>query len=568
MSEGDSASSWLSRLLNSNHRTASSSVFRTKATPQFRGLCASFALPLILLASKSIFAQEASANDWSQSNTYNGDTFNSPSDYGQQFDVQQSYPDQAYPQQSYGPTITPTQPLSAGALEQLVAPIALYPDALVAQVLAASTYPGQVADADQWRQSHRYSSPEQVAAGADVQNWDPSVKALTAFPQVLAQMDRNLQWTTDLGNAYYNQPQDVMEAVQVMRHRAETAGNLQSTPQQAVYYNQDYIQLTPVNPQVVYVPTYNPWTVYGDTVSPYPGFSLLGAVESFFGSSPISYGLGIALSAFSHTPWGWLAWGLNWLADTVLFNQSDYYCHSNSVTDWGFRHDGWHAYAGRGGFGRRRFEHADGFRRFGGEHNWGRGSGFSRSGERYAGNWGRNADRGFHTFGGGYDRNARQGYSHMQTAGNWRQFDRRQFDRSRYGSNANRELGAGYRGGLHTSYGHSAPTYRASNSGFERREFATESSRGFAGRTSFTSQNFARSEGKASHFGGSHFFGGAHAPKRVSSYGSSGFHIGGGGHPPKSTFHGGGKSFGGGRSQGGGGHSGGGHSGGGGKRHH
>ncbi len=191
------------------------------------------------------------------------------------------YPDsgRAYPQQGYGQGAAQAQPLTAVQLEQLVAPIALYPDALVAQVLAASTYPGQVADADQWRQAQGYASPDQVAAGADVQNWDPSVKALTAFPQVLALMGRNLQWTTDLGNAYYNQPQDVFEAVQVMRQRAQAAGTLQSTPQQAVRNDQGYIQLMPVNPQVVYVPTYNPWTVYGEQVSPYPGFSLLGAVR-------------------------------------------------------------------------------------------------------------------------------------------------------------------------------------------------------------------------------------------------------------------------------------------------
>ena len=91
-----------------------------------------------------------------------------------------------------------------------MAPIALYPDTLVAQVLAASTYPAQVVDADRWRQAQGYASPDQIAAGADAQTWDPSLKALTAFPQVLAEMDRNLQWTTDLGNAYYNQPQDVL----------------------------------------------------------------------------------------------------------------------------------------------------------------------------------------------------------------------------------------------------------------------------------------------------------------------------------------------------------------------
>ncbi len=105
----------------------------------------------------------------------------------------------------------------------MVAPIALYPDALVAQILAASTYPTQVVEADRWVQSQGSVPPEQLAAGANAQNWDPSVKALVAFPSVLAQMDRNIQWTTDLGNAYYNQPDDVMSAIQMMRGRAQAA---------------------------------------------------------------------------------------------------------------------------------------------------------------------------------------------------------------------------------------------------------------------------------------------------------------------------------------------------------
>lgn len=521
---------------------------------------------LLPLASGKLFALQTSSGDqgsgdqgWSQNDSYRGQYAPSPqSNYGQQADAQQPYSTyrnsgQAYPPQGYGQALTPAQPLSASQLEQLVAPIALYPDALVAQVLAASTYPSQVADADQWRQAQRYNSPDQIASGADAQNWDPSVKALTAFPQVLAQMDRNLQWTSDLGNAYYNQPQDVVEAVQVMRRRAQAAGTLQSTPQQAVYYDQGNIQLTPVNPQVVYVPTYNPWTVYGGQVSPYPGFSLLGAVESFFGSSPISYGLGIAMSAFSHTPWGWLAWGLNWLAESVLFNQSDYYSNSNSVTDWGFRHDGLHAYAGRGEFGRRGYER-NGFHRFGDGYNNNRGRGFGRSPDRYAGNWARNSDRGFHSFGGGYERTGHQAYNHMRDDGNWRQFDRHG-----YGSNTNRGIGEGYRGGAGMAYGHSAPSYRTSNSGFERRQFGGEASRGFASRHSYASQNFARSQGKAPRSGNPHLFGGGYAgggyaPKRVNSRSSGGFHWGGGGHAPKS-FQGGGKSFGGGHAHGGGGHS-------------
>jgi len=112
------------------------------------------------------------------------------------------------------------QALGADQLDQLVAPIALYPDALVAQVLAAATYPTQVVEADRWRQSQGNAPADQIAAGADSHNWDASVKALTAFPTVLSQMDKNLQWTTDLGNAYYNQPQDVMDSVQAMRQKS------------------------------------------------------------------------------------------------------------------------------------------------------------------------------------------------------------------------------------------------------------------------------------------------------------------------------------------------------------
>ncbi|MGA7857212.1 MAG: DUF3300 domain-containing protein, partial [Terracidiphilus sp.] len=218
--------------------------------------------------------------------------------YGQQFGQQGNYPQQGNAQGG---------PLSPDELQQLVAPIALYPDALVAEILAASTYPPQVAAADQWLQAQGNAPAEQIAAGADAQSsWDPSVKGLTAFPQVLGMLDRNLQWTTSLGNAYYNQPQDVLQTIQVMRQRAEQAGNLESTPQADVSNNQGYINIAPANPDTVYVPSYNPWDVYGQPVSPYPGFSLVGALGSFFGSSPVQYGLGIAMQAFMQAPWGWL----------------------------------------------------------------------------------------------------------------------------------------------------------------------------------------------------------------------------------------------------------------------
>ena len=497
---------------------------------------------LVLLEPGKLFAQQTQPGDqgWSQK-----EQSEPQSDYGQPSDEQRSFPDsgQAYTQQGYGQPPGPAQPLDAARLEQLVAPIALYPDTLVAQVVAASTYPGQIADADRWRQMQGFASPDQIVAGADAQNWDPSVKALTAFPQVLAQMDRNQQWTTDLGNAYYNQPQDVLQAVQVMRRRAQAAGTLESTPQQAVDYDQGYIQLTPVHPQLVYVPRYNPWTVYGEQVSPYPGFSLLGGVQSLLGSSPISYGLGIAMGAFSHTPWGWLAWGLNWFAQSVLFNQSNYYSHSNTVADWGFRHDGLHAYAGRGVFAGRSYGHtSEGFRQFGDGYNRNRGLGFAHWPGRDDENWRGNSNRGFHAFGSGYDRTPRQARNYRQAP-----VSRQQFARGGYGSSGKGGTGEGFGSGARPSYARSLQAYRTPASGFQPGEFGGR----FSG--AFASSNFARSAGKPPHSGGFHLFGGRHAPKTVGIPGSGGFRRGGGGHAPKS-FHGSGKDFGGGHSHGGGGH--------------
>ena len=125
-------------------------------------------------------------------------------------------------------------PQTPEQLQQLVAPIALYPDALVAQILAAATYPDQIVEADRWLQQHTDLKGEQLGNEVDKQPWDPSVKALVEFPSVLANMDKNLSWTSSLGDAYVNQQQDVMNAVQVMRDRAEKAGNLKSTSQEKV----------------------------------------------------------------------------------------------------------------------------------------------------------------------------------------------------------------------------------------------------------------------------------------------------------------------------------------------
>jgi Protein of unknown function (DUF3300) len=265
----------LTRLLPNSHYSSSRHTYSIAFPGQLlRRLVALFTVTLLLLAGQGeLFAQQAPYYG-PPVPPYQQTGYPQPPLSGQPAYTQQSYPqryptsNQSYPQEGYSQPQPSAQPLNARRLEQLVAPIALYPDTLIAQVLTASTYPLQVVDADRWRQAQGSASSDQIAAGANLQPWDPSIKAMTAFPQVLAEMDQNLQWTTELGNAYYNQPQEIFAAVQVMRQRAQAAGNLQNTPQQAVSYNQGNIQLAPVNSQTVYVPSYNPWSVYGEPVSP------------------------------------------------------------------------------------------------------------------------------------------------------------------------------------------------------------------------------------------------------------------------------------------------------------
>src|ERR1700674_5310489 len=170
--------------------------------------------------------------------------------------------------ESFGPTgqsneQSPPQPVqhSPQELQQLVAPIALYPDALVAQVLAASTYPAEIVEADRWMQSHSDLKGENLAKEVDKQPWDPSVKALSQFPSVLENMDKNLSWTSSLGDAYANQQQQVMDAVQAMRQQARNAGQLNGNEQEKVTTRGNTIIIQPANPDVVYVPAYDPWLV-------------------------------------------------------------------------------------------------------------------------------------------------------------------------------------------------------------------------------------------------------------------------------------------------------------------
>src|SRR5713226_5494513 len=230
------------------------------------------------------------------------------------------------------PAVEVTSPSSSQAaqaawspdeLNQLVAPIALYPDALVAQIVAAASYPTEVVEANRWIQQNTSLKGEELAKAADSQSWDPSVKALTQFPSVLAMMDENLSWTSAIGDAYVNRPQNVLDAVQVMRQRAQQAGNLKSAPQEVVTTEGQTIAIQPADPDVVYVPEYDPWDVYGEPIEFYPGW-----VGGDFVGPGIAFGLGVGVGVFGGFGWGWHHWRADWHGREVEFNHNPYHSHS------------------------------------------------------------------------------------------------------------------------------------------------------------------------------------------------------------------------------------------------
>src|SRR5271155_1518931 len=217
---------------------------------------------------------------------------------------------------------------TADQLQQLVAPIALYPDSLVAQVLAASTFPAEIVEADRWVQANPDLKGDDLAKAVDQQNWDPSVKALTAFPTVLQNMDKNISWTSSLGDAYYNQQQDVMDAIQVMRQKAQQAGNLKDTPQQNVETQGSNIVIQPASPDVVYVPAYDPWLVYGYPIVAWPGWYPVPGI--WFGGPSLFWGVGFGIGFYGGYGWGWGGWGFDWGHRAILYNNNRYYSRSST----------------------------------------------------------------------------------------------------------------------------------------------------------------------------------------------------------------------------------------------
>jgi len=240
--------------------------------------------------------------------------------------------------ESFGPTgqsneKAPTPPVqqTPQELQQLVAPIALYPDALVAQILAASTYPAEIVEADRWVQSHSSLKGEKLAKEVDKQDWDPSVKALAQFPSVLENMDKNLSWTSSLGDAYANQQQNVTDAVQALRQQAHQAGHLDNNEQEKVTTQGNTIVIEPANPEVVYVPQFDPWLVYGAPIVAYPGWYPEPGI--FLAGVGIGFGVGFGIGFFGGYGWGWGHWGYDWHGRSVIYNHNTYISHSRTIVN-------------------------------------------------------------------------------------------------------------------------------------------------------------------------------------------------------------------------------------------
>lgn len=229
--------------------------------------------------------------------------------------------------QAPAPKVAST-PIPPAQLDALVAPIALYPDPLLAQTLAASTYPLEIVQLQQWLARNPGLKGDALKSAVQKQSWDPSIQALAALPDVVKRLAEDIQWTTDLGNAFLEQQKDVMDAVQRMRAKAQAKGALKSNEQQVVQTRtveqQQVIVIEQANPQVVYVPAYNPAVVYGAPVYPYPPiyYPPPGAVA-------ISFGVGMAMGAWMGGGWGWgPTWGHS---SSVYINNNNTFVRNENI---------------------------------------------------------------------------------------------------------------------------------------------------------------------------------------------------------------------------------------------
>src|SRR5215471_5817206 len=234
----------------------------------------------------------------------------------------------------YGQQPAPSAPTAQGAgllspqqLDSLVAPIALFPDPILSQVLVASTYPMEIVEAHRWVSQNPALKGQQLTAAAAKQPWDASVQALVAMPDLLKRLNQDIGWTSDLGNAFLAQQQDVMAAIQRMRQNAMDSGALQSTPQQTVTTaaeaGQNYIEIQPANPNYVYLPVYDPYAVWGPPVYPYP--SIYYGTGAAIAAGVIGFAAGIAIGSLWYGGWGgWGGWGWHtgWGGGNVIINNN------------------------------------------------------------------------------------------------------------------------------------------------------------------------------------------------------------------------------------------------------
>lgn len=229
-------------------------------------------------------------------------------------------------------------PLSQQQLSSLVSPIALYPDSLISQILMASTYPLEVAEASSWQKQNSQLSGPALDNALQSKAWDPSVKSLVKFPQALQMMGADLTWTQNLGNAVLAQQSDVMKAIQTMRSKAKQAGNLASTSQQTVSTSGGNIIIQPANPQVIYVPTYNPAVVYGPwPYSAYPPPPPYYPPGYMAGTALLSFGAGMLVGA---ALFGGMHWGGGWGGfggGSITVNNNTFNNFNRTTADGNFR---------------------------------------------------------------------------------------------------------------------------------------------------------------------------------------------------------------------------------------
>src|SRR5712675_347282 len=213
----------------------------------------------------------------------------------------------------------------------LVSPIALYPDPLLAQTMAASTYPLEIVQLQQWLARNPGVKDKALVDAVAKQQWDPSIQAMAALPDVVKRLADDIQWTTDLGNAFLAQQSDVMDAVQRMRKKAQDTGNLKSSEQQKVetkvIESKSVIVVEQANPQVVYVPSYDPVVVYGPPVYPYPPIYYPPA-GYYAGGLAIAFGVGIAMGAFWGGGWGW---GCGWGGNDININRNNNFDRNTNI---------------------------------------------------------------------------------------------------------------------------------------------------------------------------------------------------------------------------------------------